>query len=281
MERGAFSNKSEPKPSEARTELLRENSNQAPRLGKRKWPSDALEEEVAELKRRLGRRDETIAELHSREAQLKEDMTELQAYYEEEEERLVIEKEDQEEQFRILQEKMDTEIWRLAEEKEDCEEQVRKAQESAFRQMKAGRWVPREDSSIRSDLKKLEGKIRNWARTHSSTDLRCFDTLSSEEISQVEDMLHEGICAPTESLPATMNRWPVRHKAPMLLVHAVIAKITFQEIFNRPFYLFDEDQSTAGDDLTRRAQYSPYFGTDLERLYARMQHGKYVLIPLG
>ena len=66
-----------------------------------------------------------------------------------------------------LQEAINSQVRKLEAERADWEELVRKAQEGAFGHMKEGKWMPREDGVIRANLKKLEGRIRNWAKTYA------------------------------------------------------------------------------------------------------------------
>lgn len=181
-------------------------------------------------------------------------------------------KANQEEQARDQQELMTAELQNLKAENADLEEQIRKAQEGAFRQMKAAKWMPREDSSIRADLEKLEDKIRNWARSYSSPEILNVETLSPDDISHLEGNL-QGICSLNKPFPASIDTWPVKKKACMLLLHAAVAKTVFQDIFSRPFYFFD-DHSTTEQALGLSTRFSQSFGADLDCLYTSMGKSK-------
>lgn len=170
---------------------------------------------------------------------------------------------------------MQTKLQGLQMEADVRDAELRKAQEAAFHQMKGGNWMPLEDSAIRSEFQELERAIRGWARTYSTSNVLAPDSVSPEDIEQMNYLLDRNIWDRNNTFPVSLSNWPHQNRAPRLLVHAVISQCVFEHIFNDPFYfLKDQGIGSQKESIER-------MGEHLNHLYNVVQEGRLNLTSLA
>lgn len=150
------------------------------------------------------------------------------------------------------------------------QQQLRDAQEGAFRALKKGTWMPKEDHRVREEFAKLEENIRTWAKTYALSDIsilqaKITDTEKNRVLSKLDgyyDVQNGGdwdrLISCTKSL--------VQKRLPRILVQALLAKDVFQNIFDNPFFFLNEETEN-------EEQFRSPFGTQLIALYSEMQKG--------
>ncbi|KAM0091074.1 hypothetical protein ACP6JD_005518 [Aspergillus fumigatus] len=114
-------------------------------------------------------------------------------------------------------------------------------------------YIPKEDQSIRDELSNLTESIRSWAKKN------CFISFADlEEVPKPEkDMvIHQltGYCSQPD-WNSTMREISIpQNKVPMVLLHALLAKDLFEQIFTDPFFAFpkiDGDHTTSTEGSAR------------------------------
>jgi hypothetical protein len=150
------------------------------------------------------------------------------------------------------------------------QQQLRDAQEGAFRALKKGTWMPKEDHRVREEFAKLEENIRTWAKTYALSDIstlqeKITNTEKNRVLSKLDgyyDVQNGGdwdrLISCTKSL--------VQKRLPRILVQALLAKDVFQNIFDNPFFFLNEETEN-------EEQFRSPFGTQLIALYSEMQKG--------
>lgn len=115
-------------------------------------------------------------------------------------------------------------------------------------------YIPKEDQSIRDELSNLTESIRSWAKKN------CFISFADlEEVPKPEkDMvIHQltGYCSQPD-WNSTMREISIpQNKVPMVLLHALLAKDLFEQIFTDPFFAFpkiDGDHTTSTEGCFQR-----------------------------
>lgn len=146
------------------------------------------------------------------------------------------------------------------------QEQLREVQEGAFRALKKGTWMPKEDHRVREEFVKLEENTRVWAKTYalpniSTLQAKFTDTEKNRVLSKLDDYYDgdwDRLVSCTKSL--------VQKRLPRILAQALLAKDIFEKIFDNPFLCFNEETENA-------ESYRSPFGTQLIALYSEMEKG--------
>ncbi|KAF3401417.1 hypothetical protein DPV78_005474 [Talaromyces pinophilus] len=145
------------------------------------------------------------------------------------------------------------------------QQKLREAQEAAFRALKKGTWMPKEDHRVREEFVKLEENIRTWAKTYALSDIstlqaKITETAEKNRVLSKLDGYYDGdwdrLVSCTKSL--------VQKRLPRILVQALLAKDIFEKIFDNPFFFLNEETED-------EEQFRSPFGTQLIALYSEME----------
>lgn len=169
-----------------------------------------------------------------------------------------------EEEIRRLQ----GQIKSYAENYQLLQQQLRAVQEGAFRALKKGTWIPKEDHRVRGEFVKLEENTRIWAKTYAFSDISALeakitDTEKSRVLSKLVGYYYgdwDGLVSCTKSL--------VQKRLPRILVQALLVKDIFEKIFDNPFLCLNEETE-------HEEQFRSPFGTQLIALYSEMEKGSH------
>jgi hypothetical protein len=136
-------------------------------------------------------------------------------------------------------------------------------QENALQSMVANNgYIPKEDQSIRVELSKLTESIRSWAKKNCLNSFADFENVPENEKDMVIHQLTE-YCS-QQNWNSTMREISIpQNKIPMVLLHALLAKDLFGQIFADPFFAFP---NIDGDHTISAAGY-------FQRIYRIMIQG--------
>ncbi|EAW24743.1 uncharacterized protein NFIA_102270 [Aspergillus fischeri NRRL 181] len=111
-------------------------------------------------------------------------------------------------------------------------------QENALQSMVANNgYIPKEDQSIRDELSNLTESIRSWARKNCLISFADLEDVPETEKDMVIRQLTEYCSQPDWN--TTMREISIpQNKIPMVLLHALLAKDLFEQIFTDPFFAF-------------------------------------------
>ncbi|KAK2755734.1 hypothetical protein FQN54_005884 [Arachnomyces sp. PD_36] len=161
----------------------------------------------------------------------------------------------------------------LRDQLEEQGKQLRIAQQVSFRSMENGKWVTREDSTIRSDLAKFESELRSWARKFASPDLSTFEQASADWQEQLTYALVDSVRAKDPRTPCLIYEDRFKGKAPQLLIHAMLASFIMKKVYKNPFFFFQYETATL-EGVPLNNGLSPHrengFGKSLDALYREM-----------
>lgn len=170
-------------------------------------------------------------------------------------------------------EKLSNELSRLKEENKSQAKQIRSAQETAFRQMDTGIWVPQEDKTIRAELKKLEGDLRSWARNNSFKGRSAHHILPPGGMKHILESANEDSWEWGVVLPAFLKNGRWEERSAFLLLQAAISACVFRGLFERPFNVFETHPSSMRGQ--REFGFQGWgLGQKLNTLYHKLQNGK-------
>jgi hypothetical protein len=120
----------------------------------------------------------------------------------------------------------------MAEEARD--DLIRKQQEENFKQMDTGRWLPQEESKIKSDLDRLKRSMKSWSKDCSISSMTPVQNLmqgTEEEIALIQ-CLSDVVRFDDGRLPPGLNT----SKTPSLLLNALLTHDVYQSVFDNPFF---------------------------------------------
>ncbi|EED23508.1 conserved hypothetical protein [Talaromyces stipitatus ATCC 10500] len=144
------------------------------------------------------------------------------------------------------------------------QQQLRDAQEGAFRALKKGTWMPKEDYRVRDEFAKLEENIRNWAKAYALSDISTLQAKITEtEKNSVLSKLDGYYDGDWDRL-VSCTKALVQKRLPRILVQALLAKDIFDNIFDNPFFFFNEETEN-------KEKFRSPFGTQLVALYNEME----------
>jgi hypothetical protein len=111
-------------------------------------------------------------------------------------------------------------------------------QENALQSMVANNgYIPKEDQSIRDELSKLTESIRLWAKKNCLNSFADFEDVPENEKDMVIHQLTE-YCSQQDWNSMMREISIPQNKIPMVLLHALLAKDLFGQIFADPFFAF-------------------------------------------
>ena len=147
------------------------------------------------------------------------------------------------------------------------QQKLREAQEGAFRALKKGTWMPKEDHRVREEFVKLEENIRTWAKTYALSDISTLQAKITEtaEMNRVLSKLDGYYDGDWDRL-VSCTKSLVQKRLPRILVQALLAKDIFEKIFDNPFFFLNEETEN-------EEQFRSPFGTQLIALYSEMEKG--------
>lgn len=145
--------------------------------------------------------------------------------------------------------KLTDEIHELKHENEMREWEIKQAQIKSFRNMKQGRWLPQEESSVRGKLDRLQSNIKQWAKSNAMKSMEEVDSMLKETAVE-QDALLKGLGKVVRlvdgALPAQVLDG--RH-APFLCLNAMLANEIYMHILADPFFFLEDDIGPIIDSL--------------------------------
>lgn len=160
---------------------------------------------------------------------------------------------------------------------EEQEERFLLAQQKSFRPMEQAKWITREDSSIRSDLAKFEREVRSFARKFANADLSILQQASGESQEKLIAELGWSVRETDPNVPSWIFGEKIKDKTCLLLIHAMLATYIVRNVFEDPFFFFQDEMATLeGITLNNaeRFQEESGFSKNLNALYEEMKKGK-------
>lgn len=169
----------------------------------------------------------------------------------------------------------------LRERLERQESRFRVAQQGSFRSLEKEKWITKEDSSIRSDFAKFERELRSWAKMSASTDRSTLQHASSEDLESLIAALQGSFREDDLRTPSWIFGGKLNEKVCLLFIHAMLASYIATNVFESPFYFFQEEMaSLEGTSLNNKQDLKEEngFGQKLTALYNEMKSGESTLI---
>lgn len=145
--------------------------------------------------------------------------------------------------------KLTDEIYELKEENEMREWEIQHAQIKSFRNMKQGRWLPLEESSVQRKLERLQNNIKQWARSNAMKSMKKVDSMlnkSPVEQAALLKSLGKVVRLIDGALPSPILE--SRH-APFLFLNAVLANEIYMCILADPFFFLEDGVGPIIDSL--------------------------------
>lgn len=143
---------------------------------------------------------------------------------------------------------------------------IRKQQEESFKQMESARWIPEDESRVRTKLDKLKRDMRAWAKTSSIKIISVLDALKEPESVALMEQLSHVVFLEDGRLPKCISNTT---KSPMLLLNALLTHHVYTNLFQSPFFFVQE---AFGDYSS-----SSLPGSVLGEIYERAKRGKLIL----
>ncbi|KAH7304133.1 hypothetical protein B0I35DRAFT_445561 [Stachybotrys elegans] len=125
------------------------------------------------------------------------------------------------------------------------EAQIAQAQAYAFENVSSDTWAAGDDTTIRTEMEKLQSRIKTWAKKNAINEMSSLQGLDEptaflELLTDVARLDKTDLSNPQGALAhlttATMNK-----KSPMICLQALLAHHIYSNIIGRPFFAFDSD----------------------------------------
>lgn len=131
---------------------------------------------------------------------------------------------------------------------DDHERYVQQTQLKSFRNMKQGRWLPLEDSSVQRNLELLQSNIKQWAKSSAIKDMKETDSILKQPAKNAALLESLGRVVRMEDgfLPPQLSNG---RKAPVLCLNALLANEIHMHILADPFFFLEDDISPFIDRL--------------------------------
>jgi hypothetical protein len=159
-------------------------------------------------------------------------------------------------------------------EKSALEEQhnalIRKQHLASIRQMESARWLPEDETKIKSDLAKLKMDMRSWAKTSSIKDVSILQSLGEVEHTALMQILSNVVVLENGQLPkgiTTTAKWP------MLLLNALLTDHVYMSIFQSPFFFLGKKFKNSSSTFRPEGI--------LEEIYSWAQSGRLIHTTLN
>ncbi|PMD15698.1 hypothetical protein NA56DRAFT_581595 [Hyaloscypha hepaticicola] len=137
---------------------------------------------------------------------------------------------------------------------------IRKQQLASIKQMESARWLPEDDTKIKSDLAKLKMDMRSWSKTSSIKEPSILQTIREVEHTALMQELSNVVVLENGQLPKgiiTTARWP------MLLLNALLTDHVYMTIFQSPFFFLGKNSENSSSTFRPEGI--------LEGIYSRAQ----------
>ncbi|TAQ85420.1 hypothetical protein B7494_g6249 [Chlorociboria aeruginascens] len=113
---------------------------------------------------------------------------------------------------------------------------VRKNQERSFEQMDTGRWLPQDESKVKSDLDRIKRAMKTWAKDAAIKDMALLNRLPEEERQACLNRLSDVVKMENGGIPPALST----PKSPALLLNALVAHDVYLSFFVNPFFFLSD-----------------------------------------
>lgn len=152
--------------------------------------------------------------------------------------------------MRDREKKLTDKIHDLEDEKEMYEFEIQQAQIKSFRNMKQGRWLPIEESSVQGKLELLQSNIKQWAKKfYAVKNMKEVDSILKPKPTEHDALLgslSKVVRMVDGAFPPQLSE--ARH-APFLCLNALLAHEIYGHILADPFFFLEDDISPIIDSL--------------------------------
>ena len=151
--------------------------------------------------------------------------------------------------MRDIQKKLTEKNRELEDDKEMYEFEIQQAQLKSFRNMKQGRWLPLEESSIQGKLELLQSSLKQWAKSCAVKIMKEVELAFKQKPAEQTNLLQslgQVVCLVDGVLPRELAEGK---QAPFLCLNALLANEIYTHILADPFFFLEDDISPIIDSL--------------------------------
>lgn len=145
--------------------------------------------------------------------------------------------------------KLTEKIHELEMEKNMYEYEIQQSQIKSFRNMKQGRWLPLEESSVQGKLELLQSSIKQWAKFYAVKNMSEVGSIFKQKPAEQKALLGSlgtVVRLVDGDLPRQLSEG---RQAPFLCLNALLANAIYMHILADPFFFLEDDISPIIDSL--------------------------------